>query len=141
MPLAFDTDRLLQCALNLEERSRICKQGKFRRRPVPNSWPLGPAMVSQSLNLRIDLVDLPARLLAVQELIPRARVIARTIAQQLPGTAVNIYVLSSPDDDEVWVPKATIGDVSVQAENLPAESGILAELLAQKKVLILSGKN
>src|ERR1700676_3294431 len=141
MPLAFGTDRLLQCALNLEERSRICKQGKFRRRPVPNSWPLGPAMVSQSLNLRIDLVDLPARLLAVQELIPRARIIARTIAEQLPGTAVNVYVLSSLDNDQVWVPKATIGDVSVQAENLPAESGILGELLAQKKVLLLSGKN
>src|SRR6202790_377847 len=141
MPLAFGTDRLLQCALNLEERSRICKQGKFRRRPVPNSWPLGPAMVSQSLNLRICLFDLPPRLLSVQKLLPRAPVIARTIAEQLPGTAVNVYVLSSLDNDEVWVPKATIGDVSVQAETLPAESGILGELLAQKKVLLLSGKN
>jgi RND family efflux transporter MFP subunit len=98
-------------------------------------------MVSQSLNLKFDLVDLSARLLAAQELIPRARIIARTIAEQLPGTAVNVYLLFSLDNDEVWVPKATIGDVSVQAENVPAESGTLGELLAQKKALLRSGKN
>jgi hypothetical protein len=51
-------------------------------------------MVSQSFNLKIDLIDLSARLLAAQELIPRARIIARTIADLLPGTAVNAYVLS-----------------------------------------------
>jgi RND family efflux transporter MFP subunit len=98
-------------------------------------------MISQSLNLTVELVDLSARLLAAQELIPRARIIARTIAEQLPGTAVNVYLLFSLDNDEVWVPKATIGDVSVQAENVPAESGTLGELLAQKKVLLRSGKN
>jgi RND family efflux transporter MFP subunit len=104
-------------------------------------WPLGPAMVSQSFNLKIDLVDFSARLLAAQELIPRARIIARTIAELLPGTAVNAYVLSSLDAVEVWVPKATVGEVSVQAENVSAGSGTLAELLAQKVVLLLSGKN
>ena len=70
---------------------------------------LGPVMVSQSFNLKIDIIDLSARLLAAQELIPRARIIARTIADLLPGTAVNVYVLFSLDGDEVWVPKATVG--------------------------------
>jgi RND family efflux transporter MFP subunit len=100
-------------------------------------------MVSQShsLNIAIDLVDLSARLLGVQELIPRARIIARTIADQLPGTAVNVYVLSPSDNDDVWAPKATIGDVSVRAENVSAEAGTLGELLAEKKVLLISGKN
>jgi RND family efflux transporter MFP subunit len=98
-------------------------------------------MVSQSFNLKIDLIDFSARLLAAQELIPRARIIARTIAELLPGTAVNAYVLSSLDAVEVWVPKATVGEVSVQAENVSADSGTLAELLAQKEVLLLSGKN
>jgi RND family efflux transporter MFP subunit len=98
-------------------------------------------MVSQSFNLKIDLIDLSARLLAAQELIPRARIIARTIAELLPGTAVNAYVLSSLDGDEVWVPKATVGEVTVQAENVPADSGTLGELLARKEVLLLSGKN
>jgi len=142
MPTCVDTGRLLQCALNLEERWRICKRGSLRHRSVPKVWwLLGPAMVSQSFNLKIDLIDLSARLLAAQELIPRARIIARTIAELLPGTAVNAYVLSSLDAVEVWVPKATVGEVSVQAENVSADSGTLAELLAQKEVLLLSGKN
>jgi RND family efflux transporter MFP subunit len=98
-------------------------------------------MVSQSFNLKIDLIDFSARLLTAQELIPRARIIARTFAELLPGTAVNAYVLSSLDAVEVWVPKATVGEVSVQAENVSANSGTLAELLAQKEVLLLSGKN
>jgi RND family efflux transporter MFP subunit len=98
-------------------------------------------MVSQSFNLKIDLIDLSARLLAAQELIPRARIIARTIADLLPGTAVNAYVLFSLDGDEVWVPKASVGEVTVQAENVPADSGTLGELLAREEVLLLSGKN
>jgi RND family efflux transporter MFP subunit len=98
-------------------------------------------MVSQSFNLKIDLIDLSARLLAAQELIPRARIITRTIADLLPGTAVNAYVLFSLDGEEVWVPKATVGEVTVQAENVPAGSGTLGELLARKEVLLLSGKN
>src|SRR5260370_7508211 len=98
-------------------------------------------MVSQSFNLKIDFIDLSARLLAAQELIPRARIITRTIADLLPGTAVNAYVLFSLDGDEVWVPKATVGEVSVQAETVPADSGTLGQLSARKEVLLLSGKN
>src|SRR5271167_2986799 len=98
-------------------------------------------MVSLSLNLKIDLIDFSTRLLAAQELIPRARIIARSIADPLFGTAVNIYVLSLLDGDQVWVPKATVGEVSVQAKNIPVDSGTLGELLARKEVLLLSGKN
>ena len=98
-------------------------------------------MVSQSSNLKIDLIDLSTGLLASQELIPRARIIARIIADLLPGTAVNVYVLSPLDGDQIWMPKATVGEVSVQAESVPAGLGTLGELLAQKEALLLSGKN
>jgi RND family efflux transporter MFP subunit len=98
-------------------------------------------MASQSSNLKIDLIELTTRLLAAQELIPRARIIAGTIADVLPGTAVNAYVLSLLEGDQVWVPKATVGEVSVQSENVPADSGTLGELLAQREVLLFSGKN
>src|SRR6267143_1291238 len=136
-----DTNRLLQCALNLEEQWRICKQGKPRHGSVPRMRPPRPGMASQSSNLKIDLIELTTRLLAAQELIPRARIIARTIADVLPGTAVNAYVLSVLEGDQVWVPKATVGEVSVQSENVPADSGTLGELLAQRKVRLLSGKD
>src|SRR5713101_4254679 len=98
-------------------------------------------MVSQSSNLKIDLIDLSTGLLASQELIPRARIIARIVADLLPGTAVNVYVLSPLDGDQIWMPKATVGEVSVQAESVPAGLGTLGEFLAQKEALLLSGKN
>src|ERR1700687_5460818 len=104
-------------------------------------WPLGFAMESQSFNLKIDVIGLSTRLLAAQELIPRARIIARTIADLLPGTAVNAYVLYSSDGKQGWVPKAAVGEFSVQAEKAPADSGSLGELWAEKQVLLLSGKN
>lgn len=98
-------------------------------------------MVSQSSNLKIDLIEFSTRLLAVQELIPRARIIARTIADLLPGTAVNTYVLLSLDGVEGWVHKATVGEVSVQAKNLSDNLGMLGELLTRREVLLLSGKS
>jgi len=98
-------------------------------------------MESQNINLEIDLIDLSSRLLEAQEVVPRARIIAHTIAELLPGTAVNTYVLFSANGDQVWVPKATVGEVYVQAENVSSDSGTLGELLARKEVLLLSGKN
>ncbi len=97
-------------------------------------------MVSQSSNLKIDLIGFSTRLLAAQELIPRARIIARTIADLLPGTAVNTYILLLLDGNQVWVPKATVGEVSLQAKSAPAGLGTLGELLARKKALLLSGQ-
>jgi RND family efflux transporter MFP subunit len=99
------------------------------------------AAVNQSFQLKIDLTGLSARLLEAQELIPRARIVARTIADLVPGTAVNAYVLLSLDGAEVWVPKATVGEASVQAENIPVNSGTLGELSAQNEVLLLRGKD
>jgi RND family efflux transporter MFP subunit len=98
-------------------------------------------MAGQLFNLEIDLIDLSTRLIACQELIPRARIVARTIANLLPGTAVNVYTLSFLEGDQVWVPKATVGEVLVQSESVPAGSGALGELLTRKKAFRLSGKN
>jgi RND family efflux transporter MFP subunit len=100
-----------------------------------------PLRRTRAPKLKIDLTGLSARLLGAQELIPRARIVARTIADLLPGTAVNAYVLFSLDGVEVWVPKATVGEVSVQAKNIPADSGTLGELSAQNEVLLLHGKD
>jgi RND family efflux transporter MFP subunit len=102
---------------------------------------VGAAMVSQSLHLKIDFIDFSTRLLAAHELIPRAQIIARAFADNLPGTAVNVYVLSQLDAEEIWIPKASVGEVSVYAEEVAADTGSLGELLAGKEVALLSGKN
>lgn len=98
-------------------------------------------MDSQWIDSKIDLGDYSTRLFATQELVPRARITARTIADLLPGAAINVYVLSSLEGTELWVPKATVGEVSVQATTVPANLSNLGEVLAQNKILLLSGKN
>src|SRR5260370_444043 len=108
-----------------------CKSSKRRGSPVP----------SKCSNLKTRHIGLLTGSLASQDLIPRARIIARTVADLRPGSAVNGYVRSPLDGDQIWMPKATVGEVPVQAESVPAGLGTLGELLAQKEALLLSGKN
>lgn len=65
---------------------------------------------------------------------------ARFAADVIPGASVNVYLLSSLDGAEVWVPKATIGEVSVHEGNIEANAGTLGEFRSHAKTLIFSGK-
>jgi RND family efflux transporter MFP subunit len=89
--------------------------------------------------LNIDIVDVAVRLLADQGLAPRARSAARIIAQLLPGTAVNIYLLVVYEDTHAWRPVATAGDVAVHGTSIAADSGTLGQLYNEKGVLLFSG--
>jgi RND family efflux transporter MFP subunit len=97
-------------------------------------------MASQSFDLTTDPVELSARLLSAQEVIPRARIVARFVADRFLGAAVNIYILSSLASEEVWLPKASLGEVSAHEGSVPADTGTLGELKAQQKPLLFSGK-
>lgn len=97
-------------------------------------------MASQSFDLRTDPLDLSARLLGAQEVMPRARILARFVVDRFLGAAVNVYVLSSLASEEVWLPKASLGEVSVYEGSVPADAGTLGELKAQQKPLLFSGK-
>jgi len=85
------------------------------------------------------LSEFSARLLSEQELIPRARMISREVAQPLPGSAVNTYILSVSNGVEEWIPKGSHGEVSVNSRGIPASSGTLGELRSGKKAFIYSG--
>jgi RND family efflux transporter MFP subunit len=89
--------------------------------------------------LKIDIGDVAVRLLADQGLASRARSAARSVAQLLPGTAVNIYTLALEEENRVWRPVATTGEVSVHAAAIPADSGTLGELFTKKHPLLFSG--
>ena len=52
------------------------------------------------------LSSLSANLLAVQEVTPRARVFARFVSEQLPESAVSVYVLEAHAENSGWIPKA-----------------------------------
>jgi GAF domain-containing protein len=96
--------------------------------------------VGQGTPLNIDIAEFSARLLTDQEVNPRARTCARTIAQLIPGTAVSVYLVGRLDNKDVWLVKASAGEVSVHSAAVPIDSGTLGELAASKTPLIYSGK-
>jgi RND family efflux transporter MFP subunit len=97
-------------------------------------------MASQSFDLRTDPVDLSARLLATQEVVPRARIVVRFVADRFSGAAINAYILGSLAGEEVWLSRASFGEVSVHEGNVPADIGTLGKLKAEQKPLLFSGK-
>jgi len=91
--------------------------------------------------LNIDIGDVAVRLLADQGLSSRARTIARTLAELLPETAVNLYILGSAGDSQVWRCMASAGEVSVHSTAIPADSGTLGELFLEKGALLFPGED
>ncbi len=85
-------------------------------------------MTSKSGPLKIELLEFSAQLLAQQEVIPRARTIAGTVAALLPDTAVNVYVLTARDGAEVWSVKASAGEAGVRASDCAGDSAIFEEV-------------
>ncbi len=98
-------------------------------------------MEGQGLDIDIDLADFSARLLADQELNPRARTCARSLAELIPGSAVTLYLLGTQYGEDVWLAKASAGDVSVHSAAISLDSGALGELAASRSPLLFSGKD
>ena len=89
--------------------------------------------------MRVDLSEFSAQLLAAQELSARARIIARSIADALSDTTVNVYVLTTQETNEVWAPRATMGEPGVRATSVAVDSGTLGELKTGLGPLLFSG--
>jgi RND family efflux transporter MFP subunit len=85
-------------------------------------------MATESGPLKMVFLELSARLLAEQEVIPRAKTIAGTVAGLLPGTAVNVYVLTPYDGAEIWAVKASVGEAGARASDGASDSAIFEEL-------------
>ena len=96
-------------------------------------------MASKSGPLKIELREFSARLLAEQEVIPRARTIAATIAEILPGVAVNVYVLTERGGAEVWAVKASSGEAGARASDCAGDSAIFEEVRSTEGPLLFSG--
>jgi GAF domain-containing protein/multidrug efflux pump subunit AcrA (membrane-fusion protein) len=89
--------------------------------------------------LKLDLTKLSAELLAAQELIPRARSVARSIVEALPGCSVNIYAAGSLQDQEVWIPRAWIGEQTVRSASIAMSEGTLGEVAERQEALLFTG--
>jgi RND family efflux transporter MFP subunit len=95
-------------------------------------------MTSKSGPLKIELLEFSAQLLAQQEVVPRARTIAGTVAGLLPGTTVNVYVLTARDGTEVWSVKASAGEAGVRASDCAGDSAIFEEVRTTAAPLFFS---
>lgn len=98
-----------------------------------------PLRRAQGVALNIDIADFSVRLLADQEVNPRARTCARIVSELIPGTAVSVYMVGTQYGEDVWLVKATTGEVSVHSAAVPIDTGTLGEVAASKAPLIFSG--
>jgi RND family efflux transporter MFP subunit len=96
-------------------------------------------MPIQSSRLVLNLAAFSARLLEQQEVSPRSRITAQTIAQALPGTAVNIYVTGSDAEGDIWMAIASAGEAAVPESTIPLQTGILGILAKELKPLLFEG--
>jgi GAF domain-containing protein len=90
--------------------------------------------------LKIELTAVSSELLAAQELIPRARSIARAVAGSVPGQSVNVYSADSRDGETIWIPRATAGEQTVRGKSV-ANDGTLAEVAEQREALLFAGSD
>jgi RND family efflux transporter MFP subunit len=97
-------------------------------------------MATQGSALVFDIASLSAQLLDHSEVSPRARIIAEAVTDLLSGTGCAVYMLSTRDDEQVWIPQAIVGDVSIPDSFIPASEGALGVLARKPEPLVFSGK-
>ncbi|MGA9800783.1 MAG: efflux RND transporter periplasmic adaptor subunit [Terriglobales bacterium] len=89
-------------------------------------------------------VDVQARFLSAllqeHELQPRAFLLAQQIIEILPGAAAVVYLLEQ-DKAPHWAAKAVAGDLQLDNEVIPIDSGTLGLLARENRPLLLSGAN
>ena len=89
----------------------------------------------------LDLSELSTQLLAEQELIPRARVLARFVSSLLGDSAVSVYTIGVDGESSFWVPKATVGEATIHEQAIPLDSGLMASLDQDASPVIHKGKD
>jgi RND family efflux transporter MFP subunit len=67
-------------------------------------------------------------LIEQQEVASRARVLARFAAELTPDSAASVYTIASEGDDDFWVPRAIIGDVTIHDQAILSATGLLGSL-------------
>jgi RND family efflux transporter MFP subunit len=95
-------------------------------------------MASRTSGLAFDLAAISSLLLENQEVVPRARILANTFVEVLPGTAVVLYTLADAIDGKVWNARAVAGEGVEPDQDVPFEAGTLGSLAGEQKVLIYS---
>jgi GAF domain-containing protein len=97
-------------------------------------------LLSRKQESSLDLSFLSSSLLSEREVAPRARSLARFVAELFPESAVNVYTLEAHEDAATyWSPKATVGEVSIHDEMIESNSGLLGRLVEDPSPILRSG--
>jgi len=98
-------------------------------------------MPIQSSGVKLQIPALSARLLGQQEVKPRARMIALSVTEALPGSAVNVYGILTAAEGDVWTVLASAGDVVLPEPTIPLSTGTLGILASELKPIRFEGNN
>ena len=98
-------------------------------------------MASPEQESILDLSSLSTDLLAEQEVVPRARIFTKFVAELLGESAVSVYTLGSDGEDHFWIPRATIGEAAIHDQAIPGDAGILGGLLEHPSSVLRHGAN
>jgi RND family efflux transporter MFP subunit len=102
-------------------------------------------MPTQNPGLELDMAELSGRLLEELELAPRAKIIAKTLTDALPGSAVIIYAfpILDVDDNDIsedgWTVLAAIGENASPEPTIPLQTGTLGMLADEPRPFLFEG--
>lgn len=95
-----------------------------------------PSRLSQPAVV-FPLTDLSPALLAELEIGPRARIIAAAVAELVPESAIVVFSIDDPRAP-VWTAKAMVGELTVDGDPIPLESGTLGAAARERSILQFS---
>lgn len=78
--------------------------------------------------------EISAALIAELEIGPRARIIARSVQETLPDSAVAVFTVENAETP-CWAIKAVAGELSVDSEPIALESGTIGAVAQQRMIL------
>ena len=87
--------------------------------------------------MAMDIAAFSTQLLESREVIPRARLVAQTLCDLLPGSAAVVYLLQ---EGKTWAAQAAVGEVTVHDPVVELHHGTLGTLAGSPEPLLFSSK-
>lgn len=98
-------------------------------------------MATQKPGFAVPLEEFAAALLAQREVEPRARLTAAQVAELIPDSGVVVYIVPDPENNPEWVPKATVGDISLNDPTVPFDAGTLSAIPGKLESVLYAVKD
>src|SRR6185437_14011855 len=80
-------------------------------------------------------------LLEQRETAPRARIVAEHVATLIPDSAVAVYLAGTGQQPLEWIPKATAGDIAIDAASETFDPKLLRSCATSKRIELFSAAN